>query len=209
MLRNPAHLFRKDARIFNFPLFTAKLLPRTAYAIKSINYCAAWKHLVKNNVVNEIPNKNREIMNDAFYFCKHLDLRPEHPVIDGFRIAVITEQTDSIVVSKLIKKIFVKASNHVFNQFAKDIDVIFCINNEVFYVCEEYLKEEIKNFLWKTQNFKGQYKEFQDLNINLQNHALVSAYLIRKSYEKQEQELEKCVEKVENTLKDKKSLVSV
>ena len=211
MLKNPIHLFRRDARTFEFPLFKARFFPRTPEVLRKLNYCVAYRHMFMNNVVDVFQDSTLNLMSKDFYKDQYLDFRPEHPILSGYRIAVIVSDTDKLaVINSGSKKIFKEATEEVFATGAKDIDVVYSIKNPVFYASYEYIKEEILNSLIFSRSFHG----LTLINVGKepvikQNPQETHLHVLKKTYKGKENILVSHASKVKQCLNDKTSLLSV
>lgn len=211
MLKNPVHLFRSDGKILHFPLFNARVFPRTDESLKKLNYCVAWRHMILNQLATEIPDPTNEVMNSWFYSDQHFDFRPEHPLVNGFRFAVINENSDNYkVINAYSKRLFRRAVDEVFEKHAGEIDVIYSIKKPVFYTDFQYLKDEILFSLIRSNMLNGRvgFKRVE-VKLGIKKPEELHSYILRKSYLGNEKTLNLYAGKIAECLRDKDSLISV
>jgi hypothetical protein len=209
MLKNPCHLYRRDGKFYYLSLFRAKYLPRNGDAIRDINYCVAKRHYFMNNFEEKTYDNRLDFMYKSFYHPVALDFRPEHPIIDGFRINVSLEKKPSPVISTTVKKIVLKAAKKVFEEHAQDVDFLFYPEMAVYYVETDYLELEILNLLTKSRQIKKNLKINTNITGNFITPEARHLYLIKKTYENQQETLFTYVDKLNAALDDNNSLLSV
>ena len=211
MLKNPVHLFRRDGVGMECALFKAKYLPRDPETLKKLNHCVAMRHMLKNNVTEDINNSHSHLMSKSFYEDHHLDFRPEHPFIDGYRIAIINDNSDKLpTINTYCKRLFRKASDEAFVELnANNIDAIFQIKNTVYYADYGLIKEEIIKSINSFNANALKSQKFSSSSETDKGMTAIHLNLLQKSFINKENTLISDFNKINAGILDKNTLISV
>lgn len=213
MLKNPLHAFRKDGKFFECSLFKVKIFPRNPSIAKRMNEIVAWRHMLKNNVITELPEniKKDNLFYHNIHDDVHLDFRPEHPFVEGPRIGISKDaESTNVVIATKIKKKTKKAAIMTLSNNAKDIEAFFFPNNSVYFADFQHLCDEIISALIHTYTYEGQvrntYTEKSFIYNNIEDAYL---YILKKAYYMKEHEMIDNFKKVDREFSDPNSIFSV